>query len=63
MDVFDVVLLVAAAFVAVWALVRLMTKRRDQLIEQFREEVKREKEAMEAERERKAFEDIGRKSA
>ncbi len=63
MKVFDVVLLVAAAFVAVWALVRLMTKRRDQLIEQFRKEVKREKKAVEAERERKAFEDIGRKSA
>ncbi len=63
MEVLDVVLLVAAALVAVLALVRLMTKRRDQLIERFREEVEREKKAKQAERQRKALEDLGRKSA
>ncbi len=43
-------LLGLAASVAVWALVRLMLKRRDQLIEQVRAEVKREKESKAAER-------------
>ncbi len=63
MEVFDVVLLVTAAYVAVLALVRLMTKRRDQMIERFREEVEREKKAQEAERQRKAFEEFGKRSA
>lgn len=63
MEVFDVVLLVTAAYVAVLALVRLMTKRRDQMIERFREEVEREKKAQEAERQRKAFEELGKRSA
>ncbi len=43
-------LLGLAASVAVWALVRLMLKRRDQLIEQVRAEVKREKASKAAER-------------
>ncbi len=63
MAVFEVVLLAAAALVAVLALVRLMSKRRDRLIEQFRKEVEREKKAKEAERQRKVFEDLGKKSA
>lgn len=63
MEVLDVVLLVAAAYVAVVALVRLMLKRRDQMIQQFRKEVEREKKAGKAEQQRKASEDFGRKSA
>ena len=63
MGVWSVVLLVVAVYVAVLALVRLMAKRRDQMIEQFREEVEREKKAKEEERKRKAFEELGRKSA
>ena len=63
MEVIDVVLLVAAAYVAVVALVRLMLKRRDQMVQQFRKEVEREKKAIQAEQQRKASEDFGRKSA
>ena len=63
MEVFDVVLLVVGAYVAVLALVRLMSKRRDQMVEQFREEVQRAKKAKQEERKHKAFEDLGRKSA
>ncbi|MDY0167528.1 MAG: hypothetical protein RBS80_13355 [Thermoguttaceae bacterium] len=63
MGVWSIVLLVVAAYVAVLALVRLMAKRRDQMVEQFREEVEREKKAKEEERKRKAFEELGRKSA
>ncbi len=63
MEVFDVVLLVVAAYVAVLALVRLMSKRRDQIVGQFREEVQREKKAKGEERKLKAFEGLGRKSA
>ena len=43
MQPWDVVLLVAGGYVAITALVRLMLRRRDQLVEQFREEVHREK--------------------
>jgi len=43
MEVWDVVLLVAGGYVAVTALVRLMIRRRDQLLEQFRADVAREK--------------------
>lgn len=63
MEVFDVVLLVVAAYVAIMALVRLMSKRRDQMVEQFREEVQREKKAKQEERKRKAFDELSRKSA
>ncbi|MDZ7615557.1 MAG: hypothetical protein U1E05_01045 [Patescibacteria group bacterium] len=57
------VLLAAACYVAVMALVRLMRKRRDQMIERFREEVEKEKKLKEAERKREAFQNPGRKSA
>lgn len=63
MDGWSVVLLAAACYVAVMALVRLMRKRRDQMIERFREEVEKEKKLKEAERKREAFQNPGRKSA
>ena len=44
MDGWDVALLVFAGFMAVLALVRLMIRRRDQLIERFQEEVNAERE-------------------
>jgi len=44
MDMANVALLAVAGYVAVLALVRLMARRRDALIERFREEVDREKE-------------------
>ena len=43
MDGWDVALLAAAVYVAVTALVRLMVRRRDQLMERFRKEVAEEK--------------------
>ncbi len=63
MDGWSIVLLALACYVAVWALVSLMRKRRDQIVERFREEVEKEKKVQEAERKRKAFEELGRKSA
>ncbi len=45
MDGWDVALLAMAGYVAVMSLVHLMIRRRDQLIEQFRHEVEREKKA------------------
>jgi type II secretory pathway component PulK len=44
MDMASIALLAVSGYVAVLALVRLMTLRRDSLIERFREEVEREKE-------------------
>ena len=43
MDVWNVVLLVAAAYLAVTCLARMMIRRRDQLTEQFRREVDKER--------------------
>ncbi len=50
MDGWDVALLVAAGYIAVTALVRLMIRRRDQLVEHFRRDVKKEKSRRRAER-------------
>ncbi len=63
MDGWSIVLLALACYVAVLALVRLMRKRRDQIVERFRKEVEKEKKVQEVERKRKAFEELGRKSA
>ncbi len=63
MDGWSIALLVVAAYVAVLALVRLMRKRRDQMVERFREEVEKEKKMQEAERKRKAIEDLRRRTA
>ena len=49
MDGWDVALLVVAVYVAITALVRLMSRRRDQLVQQFREEVAKEKDRRRAE--------------
>ncbi len=46
----DVALLVAAGYVAATSLVRLMIRRRDQLLDEFRQEVAQEKKRMEAEK-------------
>jgi len=43
----DVVILAAAAFVAVIVLVRLMTARRDQLLDELSRDTKRQKKANE----------------
>jgi hypothetical protein len=43
MDGWNLALLVVAAYVAVVALVRLMLARRDQMLDQFRQEVAKEK--------------------
>jgi hypothetical protein len=43
MDGWSLALLVAGGYVAITALVRLMVRRRNQLMDQFREEVQREK--------------------
>jgi len=42
MEVWDVVLLVAAGYVALTTLVRLMLRRRDERVGRFRKEVERE---------------------
>jgi len=46
----DVALLAAAGYIAVTALVRLMIRRRDQLVGEFREQLTREKSRIKAER-------------
>jgi len=43
MDGWDIALLAAAGYLAVTALVKLMIRRRDQLREEFRQELEREK--------------------
>ena len=43
MDAWNVAILAAAGYVAVTALVRLMIRRRNQMLEQFRREVDKEK--------------------
>ncbi len=50
MDGWDVALLVAAGYVAATSLVRLMIRRREQLLDEFRQEVAQEKKRMEAEK-------------
>ena len=50
MDGWDVALLVAAGYLAVTALVRLMIRRRNQLVEHFRQDVKKEKRRRRAQR-------------
>ena len=50
MDGWDLTLLVAAGYVAVMALVRLMIRRRDQMQAEFRESVKKENKRREMER-------------
>ncbi|MHC4178965.1 MAG: hypothetical protein ACYSWU_15740 [Planctomycetota bacterium] len=54
MDGWDVALLVVAGYVALVSLVRLMIGRRDQLLDEFRRELKKE-------RQRKAVEEQQRK--
>jgi hypothetical protein len=48
MDKFDVLLIAAAGYVAVIALVRLMAARRDQLVRQLRAEIERRRAAEQA---------------
>lgn len=44
MDTWDVVLIVVAAYLAVMALVRLMNKRREQMLTYLREEMEQAKD-------------------
>ena len=54
MDGWDVALLVVAGYVALVTLVRLMIRRRNQMLDEFRRELKKEKGRKEGEeRERK----------
>lgn len=43
METWDIALLVVAGYVATFGLARLMTRRREQLIEQFREQMEQGK--------------------
>ncbi|MBN2477464.1 MAG: hypothetical protein JXB62_22855 [Pirellulales bacterium] len=52
MDGWDVALLMVAAYVATMTLVRLMVRRRNQLLAKFREEVKIEKKRRQRETKR-----------
>ena len=49
MDGWDVALLVVAGYVAIVTLVRLMIRRREQMLAKFRREVEKEKARREAE--------------
>jgi hypothetical protein len=49
MDGWDLTLLVVAGYLAVVTLVRLMAHRRDQMLDEFRRELKKEKHRQEAE--------------
>ena len=58
MNQWDVALLAIVGYTAVVALVRLMLRRRDQLLAEFREQLKREqRKKMEEERRRQAEEE------
>jgi len=50
MDRWDIMMMAAAAYVAIAALVRLMAHRRNELVAKIREEVARQRAAAEAER-------------
>ena len=52
MDAWNVALLLAAAYVAITALIRLMIRRRNEMMEKFRHEVEKEKRRREAEQAR-----------
>jgi hypothetical protein len=49
MDGWDLTLLVVAGYVAVVTLVRLMARRRDQMLDEFRRKLKKEKHRKQAE--------------
>jgi hypothetical protein len=49
MDAWNVALLLAAAYVAITTLARLMIRRRNQMLEKFRHEVDQEKHRRDAE--------------
>jgi len=51
MNAWDVAVLVAAAYVAAMALVRLMIRRRDRMLEEFREQLEAEKRKQAKQRE------------
>ena len=50
MDQWDLVLIIAAGYVAAMALVRLMTWRRDQMLAEFRQQMEDAKKRKEAEK-------------
>ncbi len=52
MDGWDIALLAAAAYIAVTALVRLMIRRRDQLVDRFQAEVEEERDRQKREKKR-----------
>jgi hypothetical protein len=52
MDAWGVAILLAAGYVAVMTLARLMIRRRNQMMEQFRREVEQEKRRREVEQSR-----------
>jgi uncharacterized OsmC-like protein len=63
MDGWDVALLAVAGYVAATALVRLMIRRRNRMIEQIRVQIEEERKRREAEEKRKRFEQADRREA
>ena len=55
MDGWDVALVVVAGYVALVTLVRLMIRRRDQLMDEFRRKMRKEKRRKEAEEQQRKF--------
>ena len=53
----DIALFVVAGYVAVMSMARLMLRRRDQLLAEFREQIKAEKDRQEAEKVRQEAEE------
>jgi hypothetical protein len=54
MESWDIALLVVVGYLATVALVRLMTRHRDQLVERFRQDLEREKQQQKPPPEKKA---------
>ena len=63
MNAWDVAVLVAAAYVATTALVRLMIRRRDRMLEEFREQLEAEKRKQAKQREEAELARWGKRAA
>ena len=64
MDGWDIALLVVAGYAAATALVRLMIRRRDLMLGQFREQIEKERQRKEMEeRKKRRGEAFGRRAA
>ena len=63
MDALDVMLLVAASYVAVLTLVRLMQRRRDGVIDNLSQEVELEKQRLKKERKKQRLQEMRERAA